>query len=75
VNLNFSGVPEKLAPTRGRKLDHIGFEVENLEAFCRRLEASGVKLDTPYRKLRSGAENVFLTDPWGTAIELTERSH
>ena len=34
INLNFSGVPAPLAATEGRMLDHIGFEVENLEAFC-----------------------------------------
>jgi predicted enzyme related to lactoylglutathione lyase len=72
VNLNFSGVPTKMEPTKGRMLDHIGFEITNLEAFCKRLESSGVKLDTPYKKLPSGIANAFLTDPWGTYIELTE---
>jgi len=72
VNLNFSDVPAKLAPTQGRMLDHIGFEVRNLEAFCKGLETSGVKLDMPYKKLPSGLALAFLTDPWGTRIELTE---
>jgi catechol 2,3-dioxygenase-like lactoylglutathione lyase family enzyme len=72
VNLNFSDVPTKLAFTQGRMLDHIGFEVQNLEAFCKRLEASGVKLDLPYKKLPSGVAFAFLTDPWGTRIEMTE---
>ena len=72
VNLNFSEVPTKLAPTKGRMLDHIGFEVQNLEDFCKRLEASGVKLDSPIKKLPSGVAFAFLTDPWGTRIELTE---
>jgi catechol 2,3-dioxygenase-like lactoylglutathione lyase family enzyme len=75
VNLNFSGVPTKLEPTKGRMLDHIGFEITNLEAFCKRLEASGVKLDSPYKRLQSGNANAFLTDPWGTNIELTEGLH
>ncbi len=72
INLNFSASAEPLAPTRGRRLDHIGFEVENLEAFCRSLEAAGIALETPYRKLPSGLGLAFLTDPWGTRIELTE---
>jgi catechol 2,3-dioxygenase-like lactoylglutathione lyase family enzyme len=72
VNLNFSGVPAKLAPTKGRMLDHIGFEITNLQAFCRHLEASGVKLSAPYQKRPSGIANAFLIDPWGTSIELTE---
>jgi catechol 2,3-dioxygenase-like lactoylglutathione lyase family enzyme len=75
INLNFSETPAVRAPTLGRRLDHIGFEVENLEAFCKELEAKGVALDLPYRKLPSGPSVLglaFLTDPWGTTIELTE---
>lgn len=72
VNLNFSGVPTKMESTKGRMLDHIGFEITNLEAFCKRLEANGVTLGAPYKKHQSGVANAFLTDPWGTYIELTE---
>ena len=73
VNLTFSGSPVPVAPTRGRALDHIGFEVKDLEAFCRRLEASGVKLDRPFTKVPAlGISIAFFTDPWGTYIELTE---
>ena len=35
------------APTKGRSLDHIGFEVHNLEAFCKQLTADGVQLEVP----------------------------
>ena len=72
ININISGVDTAQAPTRGRMLDHIGFEVTNLEAFCKELEAAGIKLDRPYGKLPSGFGLAFLTDPWGTYIELTE---
>ena len=72
INLNFSEVPEQLAPTEGRMLDHIGFEVENLEGFCAALEAQGVTLDQAYAVLPSGIATAALTDPWGTSIELTE---
>jgi catechol 2,3-dioxygenase-like lactoylglutathione lyase family enzyme len=72
ININISAAPAATAPTRGRMLDHIGFEVENLEAFCRALEAQGVKFDRPYSKLPTGLGLAFLTDPWGTYIELTE---
>lgn len=72
INLNFSGSKTPLATTKGRRLDHIGFEVKNLEAFCKKLEASGVKLDSPYTKRPTGIATAFLTDPWGTYIELTE---
>jgi catechol 2,3-dioxygenase-like lactoylglutathione lyase family enzyme len=72
ININISGVESKQAPTRGRMLDHIGFEVADLEAFCKALEAKGVMFDRPYGKLPSGFGLAFLTDPWGTYIELTE---
>src|SRR5688572_7712228 len=72
ININISGVDGARAPTRGRMLDHIGFEVTNLEAFCKELEAAGIKFDRPYGKLPSGFGLAFLTDPWGTYIELTE---
>ena len=61
------------AGTRGRGLDHIGFEVKNLEEFCKKLEAAGQKFDRPYGRLPNSTTAIaFLTDPWGTYIELTE---
>ena len=59
--------------TKGRSMDHIGFEVKNLEAFAKKLEAQGVKFDIPYRKVQSlGVAIAFFTDPFGTYVELTE---
>jgi catechol 2,3-dioxygenase-like lactoylglutathione lyase family enzyme len=73
VNLSFSPGTKPPLPTKGRSLDHIGFEVKNLEAFCRKLEAGGVALDRPFTRLPNSATAIaFLTDPWGTYIELTE---
>jgi catechol 2,3-dioxygenase-like lactoylglutathione lyase family enzyme len=61
------------AATKGRSLDHIGFEVKGLEAFCKKLEADGVTLDTPFRDVpRIGLKIAFVVDPAGTRIELTE---
>ncbi len=72
INLNFSAATEPVTPTKGRMLDHIGFEVANLEAFCRQLIENGITFDIPYSALPSGIKSAFLTDPWGTYIELTE---
>lgn len=77
INLSFSAPPPAMvgAPvtTKGRALDHIGFEVANLQAFIGKLEASGIKMDRPYSKVpNSNVAIAFLTDPWGTYIELTE---
>lgn len=72
IELTFAKA-DAVAPTKGRVLDHIGFEVDDLEAFCQRLEANGVEFDVPFRKIdRIGLSVAFLTDPWGTYIELTE---
>jgi catechol 2,3-dioxygenase-like lactoylglutathione lyase family enzyme len=72
MNLNFSEADSNQAATQGRILDHIGFEVAGLEAFCAELESKGIRFDMPYRVLDSGVKIAFLTDPWGTRIELTE---
>ncbi len=62
-----------VAPTKGRSLDHIGFEVKGLEAFCKKLAADGMTLDMPYRDVpQLGLHIAFITDPVGTRIELTE---
>jgi len=73
VSLTFSPSDEPLAGTQGRSLDHIGFEVDNLEAFCEKLEAAGITFDRPYTVIDSiGLAIAFFTDPFGTYIELTE---
>lgn len=73
VNLTFSASPDAVVGTKGRSLDHVGFEVKDLEAFCRKLEAAGVKFDRPYSKIAAlGIGIAFFTDPFGTYIELTE---
>ena len=65
--------PGLMQPSKGRTLDYIGFEVNNLEAFCKNLEAKGVKFDQPYStKRHKSFSSAMLTDPWGTSIELTE---
>ncbi len=73
IELTFAKASPSPAGTKGRAVDHIGFEVDGLEAFCEKLEAAGVRFDTPFRRVeRIGLSVAFLTDPWGTYIELTE---
>jgi len=66
--------PAPPAPTAGRFLDHIGFEVKDLDAFTKKLQADGVKLDSGPTDMTKqfGLKIAFLTDPNGTRIELTE---
>ncbi|MFN7934149.1 MAG: hypothetical protein U0R19_12535 [Bryobacteraceae bacterium] len=73
VNLTFSASETPVEPTKGRAMDHIGFEIKGLEAFVKKLEAAGVKFDVPYRKVPAlGISIAFFTDPWGAYVELTE---
>ena len=72
VNLTFLGVDEAQAPIKGRALDHIGFEVKNLEALCKKLEGNGVKFYRPYEMRAEGMATAYLVDPWGVHVELTE---
>jgi len=73
VGLNVTKATEPVVPTKGRAIDHIGFEAKNIAAFCKQLEAQGIKLDVAYRQVPAlGIAIAFITDPWGTYIELTE---
>jgi catechol 2,3-dioxygenase-like lactoylglutathione lyase family enzyme len=73
VTLNFTPVAAPVAATTGRVYDHIGFEVKNLEEFTKQLEAQGITLTVTYRKIAAlDTAIAFVTDPWGTSIELSD---
>lgn len=72
AQLEFTKTPKEMAPTKGRVIDHIGFEVDNMDLFLDRLEDIGAPLTAPTRMPGLGIPSEFLTDPWGTSIELTE---
>src|SRR5438445_242752 len=73
VNLTFAKSDTPTVGTKGRELDHHGFEIKGLEAFCKKAEAAGIKLDMPYTPRPDlGIALAFVTDPWGTYIELNE---
>lgn len=61
-------------PTKGRSVDHIGFEVTDIDAFVAKLRASGIVTDGAIRNSTdaSGLRLVSITDPWGTEIEITQ---
>jgi hypothetical protein len=66
-------MPDALEGTAGRAVDHVGFEVRNLEEFAKGLDAKGIK-HSPNRPAPTlnNVASVSLVDPWGTSIELTE---
>jgi hypothetical protein len=56
-------------------VDHVGFEVKNLNAFSKALEAKGIRPVRPYKKHDPAMNNIAtatIVDPWGVSIELTE---
>jgi catechol 2,3-dioxygenase-like lactoylglutathione lyase family enzyme len=73
VQLRFNAADTKQAPTRGRVLDHIGFDTNDHPAVVKRLEAEGIKLDQPVGKGATGNTITYITDPWGTRIEIVQR--
>jgi catechol 2,3-dioxygenase-like lactoylglutathione lyase family enzyme len=73
ANLTFSKSDTPTVPTKGRVLDHIGFDVTDLVATAKRLDANGVKLDRDIVTQPNGSKLTFIHDQWGTTIELNER--
>jgi len=74
AQLRFAKADAPQAKTRGRVLDHIGFDVKDHAAFVRKIEAEGIKLDEPVRKNEAtGTTITHITDPWGGRIEIVQR--
>jgi catechol 2,3-dioxygenase-like lactoylglutathione lyase family enzyme len=74
VQMRFAKADKAQAPTKGRTLDHIGFDVKDHAAFVKKIEAEGIKLDEPPRKAPTGSTITYITDPRGTRIELVQRA-
>jgi catechol 2,3-dioxygenase-like lactoylglutathione lyase family enzyme len=72
-NFSFVDQGKKLAPTKGRAVDHVGFETRDINGLVKKLEAEGIHFDTPVRQIPgTKIQSAFLTDPWGTYIEVTQ---
>jgi hypothetical protein len=49
--------------------------VKDHAAFVKKLEADGIKLDEPPRQATPASKKItYITDPWGTRIEIIERA-
>ena len=55
IGLSVSPSPTPVVGTRGRVIDHIGFEVKGLEAFVKNLEAQGIGSIGPIHQCRRSA--------------------
>src|SRR5207248_1296685 len=73
AQIRFAKADTPQAKTRGRVLDHIGFDVKDHPAFVKKIEAEGIKLDEPARVSPTGNHITYITDPWGTRIEIIQR--
>ena len=74
TEITLSETADRLAPTKGRSVDHIGFEVTDVDAFVATLKSAGITTDGAIRNSASasGLRIVYITDPWGTEIEITQ---
>lgn len=62
------------ASTKGRSVDHIGFEVKDIDGFAKKLQADGIKIEEPGMRTSANASRLrlfYIMDPWGTYIEIT----
>jgi catechol 2,3-dioxygenase-like lactoylglutathione lyase family enzyme len=74
AELAFSKTGESTVGTKGRVLDHIGFDVNNLDAFLKKAAAASVTpVVAPTTNPKNGVSLAFIADPWGTYIELNQR--
>ena len=65
--------PAPPAGTKGRALDHIGFDVADEDAAFRKFTGDGVMINSGARDLKqAGLKIGFITDPYGAYIEVTQ---
>ena len=73
VQLRFNEAKTPQAPTRHRVFDHFGFDVKDHPAFVTRIQSMGLTLDQPAGSGVTGNTITYITDPWGTRIEIVQR--
>jgi catechol 2,3-dioxygenase-like lactoylglutathione lyase family enzyme len=73
MNLSFATCRAECVATQGRAIDHVGFELEDIDATVARLKAMGVEFQLEPRHIASIELTIaFFVDPSGVRIELTE---
>ena len=75
ANLTWGVARQDNVGTEGRALDHVGFLVEDIDAFCRHARSEGIDLDRPCASdSTSGQTRAYLYDPFGTYLMVSEGS-
>jgi lactoylglutathione lyase len=59
-------------PSAGSVIDHLGFSFPDLAAKLAEVEAAGATVDSPLREVEGLFKLSFVTDPFGTRLELIE---
>jgi catechol 2,3-dioxygenase-like lactoylglutathione lyase family enzyme len=72
MNLTFHPARTPTVATRGRAIDHIGFEVADLDGEVRRLKARGLQVEVLPSLRGARLKRARLTDPSGVTIVLTQ---
>lgn len=74
TELTFTKADMPLVSTKNRGVDHMGFEVKNIDAMVKKLDEAGIHVDAPVRTSANASKLriAYINDPWGTYIELTE---
>jgi catechol 2,3-dioxygenase-like lactoylglutathione lyase family enzyme len=74
AEIAFEKVDMPQIPSKGRSVDHIGFEVSSIDGFVKKLEIAGIQIESPIHGSANSSKLriAYITDPWGTYIELTE---
>ena len=72
-NLSFATCRTECVATQGRAIDHVGFEVEDIEATVARLKGMGIEFQLEPREIPAIELTIaFFVDPSGVRVELTE---
>lgn len=71
--LTFSASESERTPTEGTVIDHIGFEIEDMDAFATKLRGEGIELTFgPHYVESLDLWVAFFNDPSGVQVEVTE---
>lgn len=72
TRIMFLGGGESRRPSAGSVIDHLGFSFSDLAAKVADVERAGATVTTPLREVEGLFKLAYITDPFGTRIELVE---
>jgi predicted enzyme related to lactoylglutathione lyase len=71
MSVKFKPVKAEIKPSVGSGVDHIGFSMEDVPGKIQEIVADGGKIAAEMKRHADGKfDYAFVTDPWGTKIEL-----